>query len=89
MAEFWDGWFDHWGEEHHVRDTETVANILKQILDSGASFNLYMFHGVLIVKLIFSFLWNFDKKNSFVNIKVAEHSFQVPMPNSPLLLNYL
>ena len=21
-------------------------------------------------------------------IKVAEHSFQVPMPNSPLLLNY-
>ena len=22
-------------------------------------------------------------------IKVAEHSFQVPMPNSPLLLNYL
>ena len=21
--------------------------------------------------------------------KVAEHSFQVPMPNSPLLLNYL
>ena len=24
-----------------------------------------------------------------VNIKVAEHSFQVPMPNSLLLLNYL
>ena len=22
-------------------------------------------------------------------LKVAEHSFQVPMPNSPLLLNYL
>ena len=22
-------------------------------------------------------------------IKVAEHNFQVPMPNSPLLLNYL
>ena len=22
-------------------------------------------------------------------VKVAEHSFQVPMPNSPLLLNYL
>ena len=22
-------------------------------------------------------------------IKVVEHSFQVPMPNSPLLLNYL
>ena len=24
-----------------------------------------------------------------VRVKVAEHSFQVPMPNSPLLLNYL
>ena len=23
------------------------------------------------------------------DLKVAEHSFQVPMPNSPLLLNYL
>ena len=23
------------------------------------------------------------------SFKVAEHSFQVPMPNSPLLLNYL
>ena len=23
------------------------------------------------------------------HFKVAEHSFQVPMPNSPLLLNYL
>lgn len=53
VAEFWDGWFDHWGEEHHVRDTETVANILKQVLDSGASFNLYMFHGVLILNFLF------------------------------------
>ena len=24
-----------------------------------------------------------------LKLKVAEHSFQVPMPNSPLLLNYL
>ena len=24
-----------------------------------------------------------------VEVKVAKHSFQVPMPNSPLLLNYL
>ena len=27
--------------------------------------------------------------SSGVEFKVAEHSFQVPMPNSPLLLNYL
>ena len=28
-------------------------------------------------------------KSTFMLFKVAEHSFQVPMPNSPLLLNYL
>ena len=27
--------------------------------------------------------------NAFLNLKMAEHSFQVPMPNSPFLLNYL
>ena len=27
--------------------------------------------------------------NNQIPFKVAEHSFQEPMPNSPLLLNYL
>ena len=31
----------------------------------------------------------FHCKNKQDYIKVAEHSFQVPMPNSPLLLNHL
>lgn len=46
VAEFWDGWFDHWGEEHHIREPETVASNLKEILKFGASVNLYMFHGL-------------------------------------------
>ena len=32
------------------------------------------------------FISNIQPASAF---KVAEHSFQVPMPNSPLLLNYL
>ena len=43
--EFWDGWFDHWGEKHHVRPPKQVEKEIKDFLDAGANFNLYMFHG--------------------------------------------
>lgn len=43
--EFWNGWFDHWGEHHHVRDPEDAAATLEEILGGGASVNLYMAHG--------------------------------------------
>jgi beta-galactosidase len=51
VTEFWDGWFDHWGETHHTaaRDMlgtgESVEDNLETILESGASFSLYMAHG--------------------------------------------
>ena len=44
-AEFWNGWFDHWGEDHHTRDPQEAAAALNEILSLGASVNLYMFHG--------------------------------------------
>ncbi|HEX2950789.1 MAG TPA: beta-galactosidase family protein [Armatimonadota bacterium] len=43
--EYWNGWFDHWGEEHHMRDPHDAAQTLDAILAAGASMNLYMFHG--------------------------------------------
>ena len=43
--EFWNGWFDHWGEEHHTRDASDAAAELDAILAAGASVNLYMGHG--------------------------------------------
>lgn len=43
--EFWNGWFDHWGEEHHTRDAEDVANELDAMLGTGASVNFYVFCG--------------------------------------------
>ncbi|MDT9694548.1 beta-galactosidase [Streptomyces sp. P17] len=43
--EFWCGWFDHWGAEHVVRDPEDAAAALREILECGASVNLYMAHG--------------------------------------------
>lgn len=44
-AEFWNGWFDHWGEKHHKRDPEDAAKALKEVLDCGASVSVYMMHG--------------------------------------------
>lgn len=43
--EYWNGWFDHWGEDHHVRDGEEVAQVFEDMLALNASVNFYMFHG--------------------------------------------
>lgn len=43
--EFWCGWFDHWGKPRVTRDAEDAASALREILESGASVNLYMAHG--------------------------------------------
>ncbi|MDG0812644.1 beta-galactosidase [Cohnella rhizosphaerae] len=43
--EYWNGWFDHWGDEHHVRGFADVVDVLDRILAAGASVNFYMFHG--------------------------------------------
>lgn len=43
--EYWNGWFDHWGEDHHTRDAKDVANVFDDMLRLGASVNFYMFHG--------------------------------------------
>ncbi|MEV0524626.1 beta-galactosidase family protein [Streptomyces sp. NPDC050439] len=43
--EFWCGWFDHWGAGHVVRDAADAADALREILECGASVNLYMAHG--------------------------------------------
>ncbi|WP_405509674.1 beta-galactosidase [Streptomyces cyaneofuscatus] len=43
--EFWCGWFDHWGAEPVVRDPGQAAEALREILECGASVNIYMAHG--------------------------------------------
>ncbi|MDY7544420.1 beta-galactosidase [Cryobacterium sp. 10I1] len=44
-SEFWDGWFDHWGEHHHTTPVADAALELDSMLAAGASVNIYMFHG--------------------------------------------
>ena len=47
--EFWDGWFDHWGEKHQHRPAadggEAFDSEYEAIVRRGANVNLYMFHG--------------------------------------------
>lgn len=42
--EFWNGWFDAWGEEHHTTPPEKAAAELDELLKRG-SVNFYMFEG--------------------------------------------
>ena len=47
--EFWNGWFDHWGEKHTRRPAEEGENAFapeyEKMIARGAHVNLYMFHG--------------------------------------------
>lgn len=45
VAEFWPGWFDHWGEEHHTMHVDVFNDVAGTIFAHGASINLYMFVG--------------------------------------------
>lgn len=43
--EFWCGWFEHWGAPPVLRDPAQAADALREILECGASVNIYMAHG--------------------------------------------
>ncbi|KAM5124837.1 beta-galactosidase-1-like protein isoform 2-T2 [Mantella aurantiaca] len=44
-SEYYTGWLDYWGEEHSSRSAEQVSRKLEEILQTGASVNMYMFEG--------------------------------------------
>ena len=44
-SEFWSGWFDKWGGRHETRGSKEMVGGLKEMLDKGISFSLYMTHG--------------------------------------------
>ncbi|XP_064517209.1 beta-galactosidase-1-like protein isoform X2 [Pseudopipra pipra] len=44
-SEYYTGWLDYWGEVHASTGAAWVAQGLEDILQLGASVNMYMFHG--------------------------------------------
>ncbi|XP_024910735.1 beta-galactosidase-1-like protein 2 isoform X2 [Cynoglossus semilaevis] len=45
VMEYWTGWFDLWGNLHHVFPAEDMTSVVEEILKQDMSINLYMFHG--------------------------------------------
>lgn len=46
VMEFWIGWYDHWGSNHHTRHADHIAKMLRDIVfNHDASVNVYMFMG--------------------------------------------
>ena len=44
-SEFYPGWFDTWGQPHHLGKPENYLPNLELMLGMGASFSIYMAHG--------------------------------------------
>jgi len=44
-TEYYPGWFDHWGERKHRKDTGTIVRDLTAFLQKGFSYNIYVIHG--------------------------------------------
>jgi len=45
VAEYWDGWFDHWGEKHQLTDAAKQEAEIRAAIAKGYSISLYMVHG--------------------------------------------
>jgi beta-galactosidase len=45
VGEYWAGWFDHWGHNHEVTDTDKQVAEYESLLRQGYSINLYMLWG--------------------------------------------
>jgi len=80
-GEYWDGWFDHWGEKHQTTDAAQQAQELDWILTQGYSINLYMFHG----GTSFGFMngANWDHKN--YEPDVTSYDYDSPVSESGAL----
>jgi beta-galactosidase len=44
-GEYWNGWFEHWGEKAHNRNQQEVIDDFKTFMDNDWSLSVYMFHG--------------------------------------------
>lgn len=78
VAEYWDGWFDHWGEKHQVTDATKQEAEIRAMLEAGDSLSLYMVHGGT------SFGWmngaNFDHNQ--YQPDVSTYDYDAPLDES-------
>ncbi len=70
--EFWNGWFDAWGEEHHITPPEKAASELDDLLKLG-SLNFYMFNGGT------NFGFMSGKNGGAKNCDVTSYDYDAPL----------
>lgn len=80
-SEYWDGWFDHWGEHHHVTDARQQAEEIDWMLAHGASINLYMFHG----GTSFGFMSGANWDHNQYQPDVTSYDYDSPVSESGIL----
>lgn len=73
-GEFWVGWFDAWGEDHHTVPAQKVAAGLDWMLSHGISVNLYMFHGGSTLGFM-----NGANKNEFYKPTISSYDYDSPL----------
>ena len=73
-SEMWGGWFDHWGENHHVRSAESMMGTIAEILRIGGSFSLYMAHG----GTNFGY-WNGANHDRVIQPTVTSYDYNAPV----------
>ena len=75
VAEYWDGWFDHWGAKHQVTDGAKQVEEIRSVIAKGYSISLYMVEGGT------SFGWmngaNWDHKT--YEPDVSSYDYDAPM----------
>ncbi|AHI00899.1 glycoside hydrolase family 35 protein [Kutzneria albida] len=79
-TEYWDGWFDHWGEHHHTTDPANTTAMVDKMLAAGASVNLYMAAGGT------NFEWyagaNYDEGHASYQPTVTSYDYDSPVSES-------
>lgn len=83
VTEFWSGWFDHWGELHHLSEDgsdsiQRSVDTLDEILAVGASVNFYMFHG----GTNFGFMNGANEELTGYHADVTSYDYACPLDES-------
>ena len=78
VAEYWDGWFDHWGERHQTTDAAVQEAEIRSMLAEGDSLSLYMVHGGT------SFGWNNGANSDGQTYQpdVSSYDYDAPLDES-------
>jgi len=73
-SELWGGWFDHWGEQHHVRSAESMIGTVDELLAAGGSVSVYMAHGGTNFGL-----WNGANHDSALQPTITSYDSDAPI----------